>query len=62
MCVLGEGNFSPCKIKQRLTDGDRDRQTETERDCVLGQRVVKLGMGECIHLTDKKSKGQTAII
>ena len=39
MCVLGEGNFPLARVKQRLTDGDGDRQTETERDCVLGAEV-----------------------
>lgn len=26
MCVLGEGNFPLARVKQRLTDGDRDRE------------------------------------
>lgn len=25
-CVLGEGNFPLARVKQRLTDGDRDRE------------------------------------
>lgn len=37
MCVLGEGNFPLARVKQRLTDGDRDRQRQRETVC-WGQR------------------------
>ena len=40
MCVLGEGNFPLARVKQRLTDGDRQTDRDRERLCAGGSREV----------------------